>query len=61
MAGYGYLTRMHVVRLRAPPVDDEDHSKDVDFKQTGIREPWQGENTSTKHVALAFDWPPLKV
>lgn len=52
---------MHVVRLRAPPVDDEDHSKDVDFKQTGIREPWQGENTSTKHVALAFDWPPLKV
>ena len=37
MAGYGCLTRMHVVRLLAPALDHEDHSKDIDFSATGIR------------------------
>ena len=59
LAGYGCLTRMHVVRLLAPPVDGEDHTKDIDFSPAGIRArrdagyrdtlrvieeaPWQGE------------------
>jgi NTE family protein len=38
MAGYGCLTRMHVVRLLAPALDREDHSKDVDFSPDGIRQ-----------------------
>ncbi len=31
LASYGCLTRMHVVRLLAPALDYEDHSKDIDF------------------------------
>ena len=37
MASYGCLTRMHVVRLLAPALDYEDHSKDIDFSAGGIR------------------------
>ena len=37
MAAYGCLTRMHVVRLLAPALDYEDHSKDMDFSAHGIR------------------------
>ncbi|MFL6746384.1 MAG: patatin-like phospholipase family protein [Sphingomicrobium sp.] len=37
MASYGCLTRMHVVRLLAPSLDYEDHSKDIDFSAHGIR------------------------
>src|SRR5204862_4208097 len=36
MASYGCLTRMHVVRLLAPALDHEDHSKDIDFSAGGI-------------------------
>jgi NTE family protein len=28
---------MHVVRLLAPTIDREDHTKDIDFSLTGIR------------------------
>ena len=38
LAGYGCLTRMHVVRLLAPALDNEDHSKDLDFSASGIRQ-----------------------
>jgi len=31
---------MHVVRLLAPRLDHEDHTKDVDFTPTGIRKRW---------------------
>jgi NTE family protein len=37
LAGYGCLTQMHVVRLLAPRVDGEDHTKDIDFSPSGIR------------------------
>lgn len=37
LASYGCVTRMHVVRLLAPVLDNEDHSKDVDFSPSGIR------------------------
>ena len=37
VASYGCLTRMHVVRLLAPALDYEDHSKDIDFSAHGIR------------------------
>jgi NTE family protein len=36
MAGYGCLTRMHVVRLLAPALSYEDHAKDIDFSPEGI-------------------------
>jgi NTE family protein len=37
LASHGCLTRMHVVRLLAPALDYEDHSKDIDFSAHGIR------------------------
>ena len=37
-SSYGCLTRMHVVRLLAPALDYEDHSKDIDFSAHGIRQ-----------------------
>ena len=41
LADYGCLTRMHVVRLQAPTLDGEDHTKDIDFSPSGIRTRWQ--------------------
>ncbi len=40
MASYGCLTQMHVVRLLAPRLDGEDHTKDIDFSRAGIRSRW---------------------
>ncbi len=34
LAGYGCLTRMHVVRLLSPPLANEDHTKDIDFSRS---------------------------
>jgi NTE family protein len=41
LAGHGCLTRMHVVQLMAPKLDNEDHTKDIDFSPAGIRERWR--------------------
>ncbi len=38
LASYGCVTRMHVVRLLAPPLDAEDQTKDIDFSRGGIRQ-----------------------
>lgn len=38
LASYGCRTRMHVVRLLVPALENEDHSKDVDFSPRGIAE-----------------------
>jgi NTE family protein len=37
LAGFGCLTRMHVVRLLAPSLEGKDHTKDIDFSPAGIR------------------------
>ena len=37
LANYGCVTRMHVVRLLAPRLDNENFIKDVDFSRSGIR------------------------
>ena len=41
LAGWGCPTRMHVVRLLAPRLGNEDHTKDVDFSPSGIRQRWE--------------------
>ena len=69
---YACQTRMHVVRLLAPALDGEDHSKDVDFSPSGIRErweagyehtratlkqaPWQGRSTRSKASSCTKQW-----
>jgi len=37
MASYGCTTRVHVVRLLAPMLEGEDHTKDIDFSASGIQ------------------------
>ena len=68
LAGLGCLTRMHVVRLLAPQLHNEDQTKDVDFSRDGIArrqeagyadakaaielEPWTGEFGAHEGVLL---------
>ncbi len=50
LAGYGCPTRMHVVRLLAPQLDHEDHTKDIDFSPSGIMQRWDAGYRHTKAV-----------
>jgi NTE family protein len=56
LEGYGCLTRMHVVRLLAPRLDGEDHTKDIDFSSTGIRARWEAGYADTSRVLDLAPW-----
>ena len=56
LASYGCLTRMHVVRLLAPPIHGEDHTKDIDFSPDGIRARWDAGYTDTNRVLADRPW-----
>jgi NTE family protein len=56
MAAYGCLTQMHVVRLLAPRLDDEDHTKDIDFSRSGIRSRWDAGYADTQRVIAEAPW-----
>src|SRR5262249_847680 len=56
LAGYGCLTRMHVVRLLAPRLDNENHTKDVDFSPTGIRLRWEAGCADTIRALRRSPW-----
>jgi NTE family protein len=75
LAGYGCVTQMHVVRLLAPRLENENHTKDIDFTPSGIRmrreagyeatmralakAPWQGEFDPIEGVILHESMPDL--
>jgi NTE family protein len=56
LAGFGCLTRMHVVRLQAPAIAGEDHTKDIDFSAAGIRGRWEAGYADTKRVLALRPW-----
>ena len=56
MAGYGCRTVMHVVRLLAPGLDNEDHTKDIDFSRAGIRARWEAGLADTRRALAARPW-----
>jgi NTE family protein len=56
LAGYGCLTRMHVVRLLAPTLDGEDHTKDIDFSPAGIRARWEAGYADTRRLIGMAPW-----
>jgi NTE family protein len=56
LAAYGCLTRMHVVRLLAPPLTGEDHSKDIDFSAGGVRSRWDAGYLDTVRVLAQSPW-----
>ena len=54
LAGYGCPTQMHVMRLLAPQLDAENHTKDIDFSPSGIRMRWEcGYDATRRALALA--------
>jgi NTE family protein len=56
LASYGCLTRMHVVRLLAPTLKGEDHTKDIDFSPTGIEERWNAGLADTRATIARAPW-----
>jgi NTE family protein len=56
LASWGCGTTMHVVRLVAPKLDGEDHTKDIDFTPSGIRARWQAGYVDTKRMLDAAPW-----
>ena len=56
LAAYGCVTRMHVVRLLAPALAWEDHTKDVDFSPEGIRERWRAGALNTREAIKQAPW-----
>jgi NTE family protein len=56
LAEYGCLTRMHVVQLLAPRLDNENHTKDIDFSSTGIRRRWEAGYADTMRALERQAW-----
>jgi NTE family protein len=56
LAEYGCLTRMHVVQLLAPRLDNENHTKDIDFSPTGIRARWEAGHADTARALQRAAW-----
>jgi NTE family protein len=56
LMGYGCPTSMHVVRLLAPRLDHENHTKDVDFSPSGIRKRWDAGYDDTQRALALAPW-----
>ena len=56
LAGGGCPTLMHVVRLLAPRIENEDHTKDVDFSASGIRRRWEAGYDITRRAIEQKPW-----
>jgi NTE family protein len=56
LSAYGCSTRMHVVRLLAPQLARESHTKDIDFSPSGIRQRWDAGYAHTKAVLDRSPW-----
>jgi NTE family protein len=56
LAGYGCVTQMHVVLLLAPRLDNENHTKDIDFSPSGIRQRWEAGYRDTGRALERAPW-----
>lgn len=56
LVAWGCPTRMHVIRLLAPALDHEDHSKDIDFSPSGIRQRWEAGYAHTMRTLERAPW-----
>jgi NTE family protein len=56
LTGYGCHTVMHVVRLLAPQLENENHTKDVDFSPTSIHSRWEAGFTNTMRALEQAPW-----
>lgn len=56
LSAYGCKTRMHVVRLLAPRLKNEDHTKDIDFSPGGIEARWRAGLADMRATLAAKPW-----
>ena len=56
LIGYGWQTRMHVVRLLALQLDRETHTRDIDFSPRGIVLRWDAGYSRTRAVLAHAPW-----
>jgi NTE family protein len=56
LAGWGCVTQMHIVRLLAPSLANENHTKDVDFSPSGIRQRWEAGYANTLNAIERAPW-----
>jgi NTE family protein len=56
LTGYGCRTVMHVVRLLAPQLDNENHTKDVDFSPGSISMRWEAGYAKTMRALEQAPW-----
>ncbi|MBR0968353.1 patatin-like phospholipase family protein [Bradyrhizobium diazoefficiens] len=56
LMSYGCATQMHVVRLLAPQLDRENHTKDIDFSRSGIMRRWEAGYAHTVSVLERKPW-----
>lgn len=56
LLGWGCATVMHVLPLRAPRIEGEDHAKDIDFTPAGIRARWEAGRDLTRRRIAEAPW-----
>ena len=56
LVSYGCPTVMHVVRLLAPQLENENHTKDVDFSPANIRQRWEAGYVKTMRALEQAPW-----
>lgn len=56
LLSYGCGTVIHIVPLRAPRIEGEDHSKDIDFTPAGIRARWDAGREFARTKIEAAPW-----
>jgi NTE family protein len=56
LACYGCVTQMHVVLLLAPRLENENHTKDIDFSPFGIRQRWEAGRRDTARMLERAPW-----
>jgi NTE family protein len=57
LLGYGCVTRMHFMPLLAPRLENEGHTKDIDFSASAIRMRW---DAGLAHTQRALELAPWK-
>ena len=56
LTAWGCGTTMHLVRMLAPRLEGEDHTKDIDFTAHGIHTRWQAGREDTQRAIDAAPW-----
>jgi NTE family protein len=56
LAEYGCRTQMHVVQLLAPRLEDENHTKDIDFSHKGVAQRWEAGYSNTMRALHRRAW-----